>query len=186
MNAPGDAPKPVVLHSSWRSRLLIALGPAFLLAWGGFGALGGGLRVINGVILFLGIVMAVVAAFDFPLRSVFGPDGIERQCLARTDRLAWDEIRSVARPAQQGVGSRLRSAMKISKSSGLVAERGKVPHMLVDRVESQAEFDAIQRGISAWQPGMLMRASRPVETIPPTWLHKRRRGSGDGLVDELD
>lgn len=181
-----DVPKPVVLHSSWRSRIAVALGPLFLLVWGGFGVAGGGLQIFNGLLVFLGLVLAGVAAFDFPLRSVFGPDGIERQCLARNDRLAWADIRSVARPAQQGIGSRIRAAAKAPKSSGLVAERGKVPHLLVDRIESQAEFDAIKRGISAWQPGMVMRASRPVDGIAPTWLHKRRRGSGDGLVDELD
>ncbi len=185
MGLPADAPRPIVLHTSWRSRFAILLAPVFLIVWGGYGVFVGGIQIINSAILILGVVLAGVAAFDFPLRSVFGPDGIDRQCLIRTDRLAWDEIRSVARPAPQGVGSRIRSAAKVPKSSGLVAERGKVPHLLSDRIESAAEFDAIQAGISAWRPGMILRASRPADGIAPTWLHKRRRGSGEGLVDEL-
>ncbi len=196
----------VVLHTSWRGRLTTVSAPAILLALGGFGTWKApGLLPL--VLLAVGIVLALVALLDFPLVSVIGADGIQRRCALRSQHLDWARIASVARPAQANrwrrdvtgvAGGRADRAIPGARPAhaehessraakgGLIAEIGRRPFLLCDKLESRAEYDAIRSGLREWAPGLPLRASRPDESVPPTWLHKKRRGSAsDGLVDLL-
>lgn len=152
----------------------------------------GGLQLFNGTLVAIGGVLLCVVAFDYPMTSTIGPDGVTRRCLLRTEHLEWDRIRTIARPgARQRFFGRssdpLDSTPKVAKGrSGLVAEVGKRPHLLVDQLESPAEFEAVELGLRAWAPNLTMRASRPVEGTPPTWLYKRRRSEVEGMVDRRD
>jgi hypothetical protein len=179
----------IVLHTSWRGRLTAFLGPSLVLGWGVYGVSNGGVQLFNGTLVAMGGVLLCVVAFDYPLTSAIGPDGVARRCLLRTEQLGWEQIRTIARPgARQRFFGRssdpVEAAEKVAKGrSGLVAEVGKRPHLLVDQLESRAEFEAVELGLRAWAPNLTLRASRPVEGTPPTWLYKRRRSEVEGMVD---
>lgn len=171
--------RPLVLHSSWRGRLLAALTPALLLSFGAIGALAVGFRVIPVVALVIGFVLLMVVVFDYPLRTVFGPESIDRKCLGRTERLAWSQVGLVGRPAYSARLGRLGRT-----TTGLVAAVGRRRYLLTDRMESKAEHQALLRLIAAWAEGTPVEASQPPDDWPPTWLYKRRQGSTDSLIDQ--
>ncbi len=197
-----------MLHTSWRGRLTTVAAPAILLALGGYG-INDTFRWLPFLLFVLGSILALVAVADYPIFTVIGQDGIRRRCLVRTQHLRWDDVSTIARPAQNsrwrrehpaagagggsvgppvvGVESAHASALAVAgPKGGLVAEVRRRPHLLVDRVESRAEYDAIVAGMQDWAPHLPVRASRPDQSAPPTWLHKKRRGSAsDGLVDLL-
>ncbi len=162
---------------------MYAIAPLFVTGLGLYGIVFGGFQIFNTILLVVGVLLIIASLFDFPLYTTFGPDGIERRCLGRRDHVPWMRVQAVARPARGGVTGRVRSGLGISNSTGLVAELGPRPSMLVDRIESPAEFEAIERGMAVWIPGMIIRASKPPDGTAPTWMHKRRIGEGDGLVD---
>ncbi len=198
----------VVLHTTWRGRITAIVAPSILLALGGYG-LADTFRWLPFLLFILGAVLAVVAVADYPLFTIIGSDGIRRRCLLRTQHLSWEDVSTVARPAQNsrwrrehptsgagggsvsppvsGVESAHASELAVAgPKGGLVAEVKRRPHLLIDRVESQAEYDAVVAGMSEWVPHLPVRASRPDQSVPPTWLHKKRQGSAsDGLVDLL-
>lgn len=175
----------VVLHTSWRGRVLYGTAPLVLTGFGLYGVIVGGFQVFNTVLLVIGVLLIAASLFDFPIHTTIGPDGIERRCLGRTDRLGWHQVTTIARPARGGISKRVRDGLGVPNSTGLVAEIETRPSMLIDRIESPAEFDAVQRGLATWCPTMVMRASRPADGIAPTWMYKRRVGAGDGLVDVI-
>lgn len=189
MSSTGLDGTTVVLHTSWRGRFAALLAPAILLTLGGYGAAVGGLRLVNGLLLAAGAVLFIIVALDYPLTARLGPDGIERHCLLRTERLGWGKVRAIARPgARQRIAGFSRSHLddgeqRTAGRSGLVAEVGKRPYLLVDKVESRAEHEALARGLRAWAPGLAFRASVPAEGVAPTWLYKRRQNSTTGMVD---
>jgi hypothetical protein len=169
------------LHSSWVGRIGALIGPTFLVLWGGYGIAVAGVQVFNGIVFTLGATLLLIVIFDFPLWCEFDDTGVTRHCLARRQHRAWADIRAIVRPASRGPVGRQR----ISKS-GLVAEIGKRPMMLVDRIESAHEHDALERAVAVWAPGVAFRASQPAHSVAPTWLYKRRRGGQENrLVDEF-
>lgn len=181
--------RPIVLHTSWRGRFTAFAGPAVVLAWGGYGAVAGGLQIFNGLLIAIGVILLAVVAFDYPMHSTIGADGVARRCLLRVERLTWERISSIARP---GARQRFVGAMRDpvgdrpqgpKGKSGLIAEVGRRPYMLVDRIESPAEHEAIEKGLRHWAPGLVLRATRPIDGTPPTWLYKARRASVEGMVD---
>ncbi len=179
----------IVLHTSWRGRFSSLLGPLILLTWGGYGFSVAGLQWFNGVLLLIGIGFGAVVVFDYPLWSTIGPEGVTRRCLFRTERLAWTDVRTIARPGarQRFLGTKRGVETAESKHAvgraGLVAEVGRRPYLLVDRIESQVEHEAIEKGLRKWAPGLILRAGKPVEGTPPTWLYKRRKSEIEGMVD---
>lgn len=179
----------IVLHTSWRGRFTAVLAPLAILIWGSYGAAVAGLQWFNGLLLLVGLVFAVVVLFDYPLWSSLGPEGIVRRCVLRTERLAWADVGAVARPGARqrfmglGRGERDAPSKHSTGRAGLVAEVGRRPYLLVDRIESPVEHEAIQNGLKTWAPGMVLRAGKPVEGTPPTWLYKRREGDIEGMVD---
>lgn len=179
----------IVLHTSWRGRFSSFLGPLILTVWGGYGFAVAGLQWFNGILLLIGLGFGAVVAFDYPLWSAIGPDGVARRCLFRTQRLTWDDVRTIARPGarQRFFGMSKGEGHEESKHAvgraGLVAEIGRRPYLLVDRIESPVEHEAIENGLKKWAPGLMLRAAKPVEGTPPTWLYKRRRSEIEGMVD---
>lgn len=175
-----DPQRSLVLHSSWRGRISAALTPTLLLAFGGIGALGAGLRAIPAVALALGIGLLLVVVFDYPMRTVFGQESIDRKCLGRTERLEWSQVGLVGRPAYSARLGRLGRT-----TTGLVAAVGRRRYLLTDRMESKAEHQALLRVIAAWAEGTPVEATQPPDDWPPTWLYKRRQGRTDSLVDQV-
>ena len=180
-----SAANAVVLHTSWRGRVLFVTAPLLLAGLGLYGIVAGGFQVFNTLLFIIGCLLLAAALFDFPLYTTIGTDGVVRRCLVRTDRLGWDQVTAIARPASRGALGGLKNGLGITNSTGLVVEIGKRPAMLVDRIESPAEFDAVKNGLDQWVPGMILRASRPADGTAPTWLYKRRLGGGEGLIDAI-
>ena len=162
--------------------MVAAFSPALLTTLGGVGLALGGFRWWPLTLLTVGLGLAAVVVVDYPIQVVFGPEGIDRRCLGRTERLAWDEVTRVVRPAYASLLGRFRLGRD---STGLVAERRGRRYLLTDKMESRAENEALLDGLFVWAPGTPVEATRPPDSTPPTWLYKRRRGDGDGLVDEL-
>ncbi len=193
-----DAARPVVLHTSWRGRLQQAVAPLILfgIAAAGF-VRAGEPRPVPVVLATIGTVILVIQLFDFPVVTVFGPDGVERRCLLRRQMLLWDDVASIARPGSIESATAVNSEpgrspagrqRRRSSRQGLVAEVGerRRRHLLTDHIEGVAEYDAVERGLREWSPMTPMRASRPAEGVAPTFLYKRRRGTPDALpVDRL-
>jgi len=172
----------IVLHSSWRGQITALLGPVSLMLLGGYGIALSGVGVINGILAGIGIVLMIVVLIDFPLRTTFSSAGVDRRCLFRNEHIEWSRVRAIVRPAGKRTFGYTRSSR-----TGLVAEVGKRPYLLVDRLESQPEHEALERAVSDWAPGLIFRASKPADGTAPTWLYKFRKGSGaeSPLVDEL-
>lgn len=165
------------------------LAPIAILAWGGYGFAVAGLQWFNAILLLIGIVMAVVVLFDYPVSSSIGPEGVARRCVLRTERLPWSEVGAIARPGARqrfmglGRNDKAEQSKHSTGSAGLVAEVGRRPYLLVDRIESPVEHEAIANGLKTWAPGLILRAGKPVDGTPPTWLYKRRRADIEGMVD---
>lgn len=137
---------PLVLHSSVWRLLLQWTTPLVLLSLGATG-LTGGVRPIPVVLTVLGLVAGGVVLLDLPLRSEFSEEGITRVCALRRQHLPWSRVVAVERAG--GLPSRpdadgTRKAPGTTR--GLVARTGpRRVHLLVDRRESHAEYDAIRR-----------------------------------------
>ena len=176
-----DEPRPVVLHTSWRGRLLAFVAPVVLLAFAGLGYAVGGVRPVPVICSVVGLGLAGIVAFDYPLHAVFGPGGIERRCLLRREQLDWDRVSGVVRPAYRSALGRW-----MHPSTGLVATIGRRRYLLTDRMESRYEFAALTRGMDRWDRNVRIEATEPPDDTAPTWLHKKRVGGGDvPLVDHL-
>lgn len=166
----------VVLHTSWTGRLMSTLAPAAILLGGLWGIAQGG-RLVAIILAVVGGFLLLIGLFDYPWRTVLGPDGIERRCPLRTERLAWERVASVVRPRST------KARRRVAGKAGLVAEMGKRRYLLTNRCESRFEYDAIDAALEAWSDGVLLRASRPPDEVAPTWLYQRRLDGGDGFVD---
>lgn len=171
-----------------------AVAPTILLALAGIGFASGG-RFVPGAIGFVGLLLALVALFDYPVTVLFGPEGVERRCLLRRVSLSWDEVGAIGRPRKTqdrslqrlgGLAGRVTHGESTlgSPSSGLVAEVNRRPHLLTDRIESTQEFEALRAGLVVWGSGVAIRASEPAAEIAATFSYKKRAGDGkDPLVD---
>ena len=179
----------VALHTSWRGRFTALVAPLVILTWGGYGFAVAGLQWFNGLLLLIGLALALVVMFDYPLWSTIGPEGVARRCVLRTERLDWSQVGAIARPGARqrfmgmGRGSGDEASKHSSGRAGLVAEVGRRPYLLVDRIESRVEHEAIRNGLKTWAPGLILRAGEPVDGTPPTWLYKRRKDDIEGMVD---
>lgn len=172
----GDGVAAVALHTSWRGRFISVVPPALLLGGGLWGFSQGG-RLVAIILIVLGGSLLVVGLFDYPWRTIIGPDGIERRCLLRTERLPWNRVTAVARPRST------KAVQRVAGKAGLVAEVGKRRYLLTNRCESGFEYEAIQGVVERSGGGVLLRASEPPDEVAPTWMYQRRVDGGEGFVD---
>lgn len=168
---------PLVLHSSWIRLGLQAATPVFLLALGLAGLRAGG-GVVPVVLTVLGVGTALVVLFDLPVRSEFTDEGIVRVCPLRQQHLPWSRVVAVERvggvPRRSGDEGEDRSP---GRSRGLAARTGpRRVHLLVDRRESHAEWDAL-RSLLKDRATQLRAQQPPLEAAPagrgPRALHRR-------------
>jgi hypothetical protein len=120
-----------------------------------------------------------VVLLDLPLRSEFDEDGIVRVCLLRRHRVSWDTVvsleRSAGAPTRWGRGA--DHPVGPARSRGLVARTGRRRlHLLVDRRESHAEWDALRTLVR--DRATALRAREPaLDAAPagrgPRALHRR-------------
>lgn len=168
----------IVLHSSaWRLGLQLLTPPVLL--WLGVTGLGAGVRPFPLVLAVLGLGAAVVVLFDLPVRSEFTAEGVTRVCVLRRQSLPWSQVVAVERasgmPSRPGEDGKPKPP---GSSRGLVARTGpRRVHLLVDRRESHAEYEAIRTLLR--DRGTQLRARQPpLESAPagrgPSALHRRR------------
>lgn len=157
---------PLVLHSSVWRLLLQWTTPLVLLALGVTG-LTGGARPVPVVLTVLGLVAAGVVLLDLPLRSEFTEEGVTRVCALRRQHLPWSRVVAVERAG--GVPSRPDADGKRKPpgmTKGLVARTGpRRVHLLVDRRESHAEYNAI-RHLLRDRATQLRAGQPPLESAP--------------------
>lgn len=170
----------VTIYASWRGAVTSLISPALLLGLGGVGLVAGSANAVAVVLLVFGALLALVTLLDYPQRAEFHEDGIDRVCLLRRHRLAWDQVRALERARGTLLSYvRLRNAgdeptAPRSPSGGLVARGAKGRRwLLCDRIESQPEFDAIKTIVVRRADWVAISAARPAAKTPPTTLYRR-------------
>lgn len=165
--AGGAAPEPVTLHSSWRGIATAFGSPLVVLLLGVLAVLEGGPGAFSLAVVGVGLVLGAVSLWDFPLAATLGPRGVVRRCALRRAAVRWERVEALRRAP----GPRLRRSVP----GPLAAAAGRRRWLLVDQAESEAEYDAVVRGLVVWAPGVRVEAARPPADTPPTWLYRRRR-----------
>lgn len=170
MRAPeGDSPEDrIVLHSSWTGIVLAVVGTVLLATVAVIAWTGAGMTVLTIVVTVLAVVAVLVIAFDLPIASTFTSSGVTRHTPLRRHHLAWDDIARLKR-VRVGV-----HRTRHGRQGGLIANRGHRNYTLVDRVESQMEFDDLRRVLGPQSVRLgLTDELEPPEGRPPTWLYRR-------------
>ncbi len=176
-----DARPSLTLHSSWRGIVLGSCGAAAVAAAGTYGVAAAGFRIIPTVLFIAGWLFVITMLFDFPIATEITADGVERRMMLRRHHLSWDRVEQLTRtrPTMIRVDRRL-------EHGALAAKRGRRRYLLVDRLESAAEYDrmveVIEGGGSAGDHVGASLLPRPGEKVPPTWLYRRaawRPDAGD-------
>ena len=158
----------IVLHSSWTGIIMAAGGAALLVAVAVIAWIGAGASAVTVVVTALALVAVVVVAFDLPVASVFTESGVTRHTPLRHHHLRWDDVSRLKR-VRVGV-----HRTRHGRQGGLIANRGHRNYTLVDRVESQLEFDDLRRVLGPLCERLgLTDDLRPPEGRPPTWLYRR-------------
>ena len=170
MTAPdGDSLEDrIVLHSSWTGIILAVVGAALLVAVAVVAWIGAGGSVLTIVVTVLAVVAVLVVAFDLPVASAFTASGVTRHTPLRRHHLSWDDVARLKR-VRVGV-----HRTRHQKQGGLIANRGHRNYTLVDRLESQLEFDDLRRVLGPLAERLgLTDELRPPDGRPPTWLYRR-------------
>ncbi len=167
---------PIVLYSSRRGIASAALSPAVLLAL----ATGAGVtRSVTTSVLVIGAVgllLGLVVAWDYPLRSEFAIDGITRVCPLRHQHLPWERVVALERtPGRAKIRRQRDSGIEGFRApAGLAARVGNRRYMLTDRSEGALEYDQLVLAMKVFDEAVLVRASRPALTTAPTSFSRRR------------
>lgn len=140
-----------------------ALSPVALLALGIWGSLRAGeLRAVPAVLLAMGVVLAVAALWDLPLRVQLTGQGVTRVCLLRRQHLGWDDVVALGRTRVDRGGERLVgravSGLRSSKVGGLVLLVGpkRRRYLLTDRQERPDQWHELERLVPRWAPGVAL------------------------------
>jgi hypothetical protein len=174
----GPTERTVTVHSSWRGLIGGFVGAGVIAVGGTAGVASVGLRPLPVIIAVVGWALLAVMAVDFPVASTFSATGVERRMLLRRQRLVWRPGDALSRTAP-----RIIWADRRLEHGGLTLVRGKRRYLLADRPESGTEYDALVEtvevdGTTGREVGA-SRLPRPAESIPPTWLYRRRRWRPD-------
>ncbi len=129
------------------------------------------------VITALGVGTALIVLLDLPMRSEFTPDGIVRVCPLRRQHLPWSRVVAVERIGGIPRRSSDEQDRPPGRTRGLAARTGpRRLHLLVDRRESHAEFDALKALIED-RATQLRAKEPPLDASPagrgPRALHRR-------------
>jgi hypothetical protein len=189
----GDGPEgeSITLHSTWRGIVGGFAGAVILVIGGLWGVSQAGFVVVPTVLLVVGVGSFLVMALDYPTASTFDTEGVTRHTLFRRRRLPWDGRARLTR-SRPGVAITVRKL----EHGGLTYGRGRRRILLVDRVESPHEFDALVELLEPTPPRRTFDASddpdappsaelglsmlpRPGENVAPTWLYRRHRWRPD-------
>lgn len=169
------------LYSSWRGIALAGLSPGILIALGAYGLALGGWLWLPGLLLIAGVTLLGIMVFDFPLRAQFGDNGVTRRMLGRSQVLAWDDVMVIERLRKRRMS--LPRWLRIDRFNeprpptpgGLVALTAKRRrYLLLDRGESQSEYDGLVAALGSWAPDVVINADRPHDGVTPTHLYRRR------------
>jgi hypothetical protein len=167
---------PVLIHSSWRGIIAAYLSMLVLVIAAVVAVSGAGLNVATGILVLIALVVCAIVVFDYPIATSFGPDGVERRCLLRRERLSWDRIEALTRTSDStGLAPGEGSRWKVSRRpGGLVAVIGRRRYLLVNQCESQDECRTLRDGLYEWTDDPIWVAGLPEDDQPPTWLYRRR------------
>jgi hypothetical protein len=161
----------LTLHSSWRGIIASFAGGVLLLVIGVLNLVYRGVDVVSVGFATIGALVLVGLAFDYPIASSFDGAGVTRRALARRKRIEWGGVRQLSRTR----GSGLRAATG-TRLGGLVAIVGRRRYLLVDQVESGAEYDDLERLLGELAARLeIDLVMRPGDEVAPTWLYRRRR-----------
>jgi hypothetical protein len=153
----------VQLYSSWRGRLVAFVSPTILVVIAVAAIATSGVRVFSLVLLLIGVGIAIVAIFDFPVWARFDAHGVTRRTFLRSHTLAWETVAVLERAAGP-----LR---RRGKNGPLIAVIGNRRYLLVDQPESVDEFTAIRSVVAG---AVEVGALPPADDTPPTWLYHRK------------
>jgi hypothetical protein len=152
--------------------VLGSVGAIVVAGAGTYGVIAAGFTLIPTTIFVVGWVFVLTMAFDFPIASRFTRAGVERRMFLRRHHIPWSEVEQLTRtrPTMIKIDRRL-------EHGSLAAKRGRRRYLLVDRLESAAEFDRVvdiveAAGSDGEHVGVSM-LPRPGEKVPPTWLYRR-------------
>lgn len=177
------------MFSSWRGILSAFFSPAFLLLIGIYGLSNGGFRFIPTFAFGLGLFLALVVVLDYPLKSRFGPEGIDRICLLRVHHIGWSRVRAISRSPGStwaqirrpgffrsgGAPTHQERERRPAAFGGLAAQVGnRRRYLLANQVEGRQEFDELVRKLPFWSTTTYMRAQRPPESATPSSLYRRK------------
>ncbi len=161
---------------------MAGLSPVILIALGLLGLTRDGWIWLPALLLAFGLVLVTITLFDYPMRAEFKRAGIERHTPLRSHVISWGDVmvlerfrkRRVGVPRWMNVGR--ESETRPANLGGLVAVTSKRRYyLLVNRGESQSEFDSLIDSVTAWAPDAVVRASRPHVEVLPTSLYHRRK-----------
>jgi hypothetical protein len=166
------ADQQLTLHSGWFGIALSYLGAFAVFLAGVVSVVGSGGAVVSIVVLIVGTLFVIGVLVDYPIASTFSKEGVQRRALMRHHFLPWGSIMiSRARPS-------LRALQRELAPGGFVAVAGRRRYLLVDRVESGAEYDRLETLCRAWGVELSL-GIRPSDKVVPTWLYRRRRWAPD-------
>lgn len=168
----------LTVHSSWSGLISVAAGALMLAAIAGVAVTGGALNWWRIVLVLFALLGLFAAFFDFPVSSRFDPDGVERRMLLRRQYIEFSERTRLtrARPSPTRLLRGLRHG-------GLALGVGRLRIMLVDRCESEDEYDRLVELLETGSgPGASVGASqlpRPDSGVSPTWLYRDKKWRPD-------
>jgi hypothetical protein len=178
----GRDPESITIHSTWRSILLGGTGAATVATAGTWAVAEAGFTVIPTTIFTFGWILVLVMLVDFPIATRFTSEGCERRMVLRRHWIPWDRVDQLTRTRP----SWIRVDRKV-EHGGLAAKIGRRRYLLVDRCESDGEFDRLVDIVEVdGRPGERVGASRllrPGGAAPPTWLYRRRIWRPDATDD---
>ncbi|PIE31571.1 MAG: hypothetical protein CSA55_05415 [Ilumatobacter coccineus] len=158
--------------------ILTGLGALVLAGAGTYGVVVSGWRPIVTLLFVVGWIGVAVMLLDYPVASTFTSQGVVRRMILRRAFYPWRDGDSLSRARPRALRFDRRY-----EHGGLVLMRGRRRYLLVDRLESEGEYDDLVDVVEVeGTPGdevMASMLSRPSSKVPPTWLYRRTKWRPD-------
>lgn len=159
------------LHSTWTTILGSTFGTLLMVAFATGLLIDTGWNWFSAVMSAVALALVSLILFEMPISSEFTTEGVTRRSIARHHFLAWEDLTALRRLRMGIMGTRDRA-----RGGGLVAQRGRRTHALVDTMESAEEFEALRDLLGEYTDDLQMyEVRKPSEGRPPTWLYRRSR-----------